>query len=155
MPAALRWLLAVIATLLVPLLLGLILFRLGGVQSVGLAFSFLFGTLLASGLMFWFALGARLGGMDRVGLAIVLPILVLMLSWAFMRGSVEAEIEAARAAAPPVAVVGNDRDAHGCIGSAGYAWCARENACVRPWELAAERGFEGSPAAFQAHCDAQ
>jgi len=29
---------------------------------------------------------------------------------------------------------GSDRDAHGCIGSAGYSWCAAKNACIRPWE---------------------
>ena len=45
-------------------------------------------------------------------------------------------------AALPAPRVGADRDAHGCIGSAGYAWCAREAACVRPWELATgAKGF--------------
>ena len=32
-------------------------------------------------------------------------------------------------------LVGNDRDAHGCIGSAGYRWDATRQACVRPWEI--------------------
>jgi hypothetical protein len=31
-------------------------------------------------------------------------------------------------------VVGADRDAHGCIGSAGYTWCAVKNKCLRTWE---------------------
>jgi hypothetical protein len=31
-------------------------------------------------------------------------------------------------------VVGNDRDAHGCIGSAGYSWCELKNKCLRIWE---------------------
>ncbi|MCX6773004.1 MAG: hypothetical protein NTV88_04510 [Candidatus Micrarchaeota archaeon] len=31
-------------------------------------------------------------------------------------------------------VVGNDRDSHGCIGSAGYSWCAVLNKCIRTWE---------------------
>ena len=31
-------------------------------------------------------------------------------------------------------IVGNDRDAHGCIGSAGYSWCAVKNKCLRVWE---------------------
>lgn len=48
--------------------------------------------------------------------------------------------------------VGADRDAHGCIGSAGYAWCAREAACVRPWELSAEKGLERTEEAFRRHC---
>lgn len=30
---------------------------------------------------------------------------------------------------------GGDADSHGCRPSAGYAWCPRENQCVRPWEL--------------------
>ncbi len=38
-------------------------------------------------------------------------------------------------AAPTPPLVGNDRDAHGCIGSAGYRWCAAQQQCVRPWEL--------------------
>ncbi len=32
--------------------------------------------------------------------------------------------------------VGADRDAHGCIGSAGYSWCEQIGSCERPWELA-------------------
>jgi len=33
-------------------------------------------------------------------------------------------------------LVGADKDEHGCIGSAGYQWCASIKQCVRPWELA-------------------
>lgn len=33
---------------------------------------------------------------------------------------------------PPV--VGNDRDEHGCIGSAGYSWCQEKQKCLRIWE---------------------
>lgn len=29
---------------------------------------------------------------------------------------------------------GSDRDAHGCIASAGYIWCEPLSACIRPWE---------------------
>lgn len=50
---------------------------------------------------------------------------------------------------PPV---GADRDAHGCIGSAGYRWCAREQACVRPWELAADRRLPDVPDAVERYC---
>ena len=32
---------------------------------------------------------------------------------------------------------GGDRDAHGCIPSAGYKWCEEEKKCVRPWEVPA------------------
>ena len=53
---------------------------------------------------------------------------------------------------PPAQRLGGDRDALGCIGSAGYAWCARESACARPWELASAKGFENSEQAFKAYC---
>jgi hypothetical protein len=53
--------------------------------------------------------------------------------------------------APPPRAVGGERDEHGCLGAAGYTWCTRENACVRPWELAAEKGFKLE--AFQHYCD--
>jgi hypothetical protein len=31
-------------------------------------------------------------------------------------------------------IVGGDRDVNGCIGSAGYTWCAVKNKCIRPFE---------------------
>lgn len=31
-------------------------------------------------------------------------------------------------------VVGGDKDAHGCIGSAGYTWCEVKQKCLRSWE---------------------
>lgn len=31
-------------------------------------------------------------------------------------------------------LVGGDRDEHGCIGSAGYMWCAPKEKCLRIWE---------------------
>jgi len=34
--------------------------------------------------------------------------------------------------APPL--LGGDRDAHGCIGSAGYSWCEAKEKCLRVWE---------------------
>ena len=30
--------------------------------------------------------------------------------------------------------VGNDKDVHGCIGSAGYSWCEAKQKCLRIWE---------------------
>ena len=32
------------------------------------------------------------------------------------------------------AIVGGDKDSHGCIGSAGYTWCQAKNQCIRSWE---------------------
>merc|ERR1712048_59065 len=42
---------------------------------------------------------------------------------------------------------GGDRDAHGCIPSAGYQWCETMSACIRPWE----QGL-ASVVAFSARC---
>ncbi len=53
-------------------------------------------------------------------------------------------------AASPMA--GAARDANGCVDSAGYVWCEREQACVRPWELAQQRGFHNSEADFRDFC---
>ncbi len=55
-------------------------------------------------------------------------------------------------APPPASTPGADRDEHGCIGSAGYSWCAKEGKCVRPWELAKEKGFPSTEEAFRAYC---
>jgi putative lipoprotein len=52
----------------------------------------------------------------------------------------------------PESTPGADRDEHGCIRSAGYAWCAKEDKCVRPWELAKEKGFASTEEAFRAYC---
>lgn len=41
-------------------------------------------------------------------------------------------------------LAGNDKDEHGCIGSAGYSWCEKESKCVRPWVLASEKSLDFS-----------
>jgi hypothetical protein len=63
-----------------------------------------------------------------------------------------AACSAPRSTSPEAPRVGADRDEHGCIASAGYTWCAREHACVRPWELAGRQGFELSPASIRRYC---
>jgi len=52
----------------------------------------------------------------------------------------------------PASTPGGDRDEHGCIRSAGYSWCAKEGKCLRPWELAKEKGFASTEEAFRAYC---
>jgi len=37
-------------------------------------------------------------------------------------------------ACPASNMVGNDKDSHGCIGSAGYSWCELKQKCLRVWE---------------------
>jgi len=54
--------------------------------------------------------------------------------------------------APAAKMAGSDRDADGCISSAGYAWCARTNRCERPWELAEAREFAKTREAFDSYC---
>lgn len=31
-------------------------------------------------------------------------------------------------------ITGNDKDAHGCIGTAGFTWCEEKQKCLRSWE---------------------
>lgn len=43
-------------------------------------------------------------------------------------------VDVVDAAARKVPMPGSDRDAHGCIGSAGYSWCESSHKCLRTWE---------------------
>ncbi len=52
----------------------------------------------------------------------------------------------------PTPKVGADKDEHGCIGSAGYQWCALTAECERPWELAEKAGFDNTPEKFTEYC---
>jgi len=65
-------------------------------------------------------------------------------------GPSTADASAADASEAPVP--GADRDGHGCIPSAGYAWCAKTAQCERPWELAKAQGLDDGAAAFDAFC---
>ncbi|PZS70973.1 hypothetical protein [Stenotrophomonas maltophilia] len=58
----------------------------------------------------------------------------------------------ATATSPATPVVGGDRDAHGCIGSAGYQWCEHSQRCERPWELAQAQGLANTAEAIDAYC---
>lgn len=49
-------------------------------------------------------------------------------------------------------IVGAERDAKGCLPSAGYSWCTKTARCERPWELAREHNFTNTPAAFKQYC---
>jgi hypothetical protein len=52
--------------------------------------------------------------------------------WAFYRGECGPKDSATSFPVLP----GGDRDAHGCIPSAGYVWNETSNTCERPWEKA-------------------
>jgi len=43
---------------------------------------------------------------------------------------------------------GSDSDEHGCMGSAGYVWCAQKGKCLRPFE---ENCTEAQPAGTDVH----
>lgn len=58
----------------------------------------------------------------------------------------------ASAASTATPRVGGDRDAHGCIGSAGYQWCEHSQRCERPWELAQAHGLANTAEAIDAYC---
>ena len=93
----------------------------------------------------------------------VLPVVLVLAAGALLAGCAGTRAGAPPAspvaspaespAAAPVQRVGADRDAHDCIGSAGYRWCARTARCERPWELAAAAAFANDAAAFAAYCD--
>lgn len=70
-----------------------------------------------------------------------------LLAFAFLGACSSTATQPAQVVAP-----GSDRDAHGCIPSAGYSWCAKTNRCERPWELAKQNGFENTSKAFEDFC---
>jgi len=79
-------------------------------------------------------------GAFRAVLAVTLPLAAAVV------------LGACAAPEPPVAspLPGSDRDAHGCLPSAGYQWCPRAGSCQRPWDLANRVGF--APESFAGYC---
>ena len=73
---------------------------------------------------------------------LILSILTLIL---IGLGACQAKTEATN-------MVGNDKDSHGYIPSAGYQWCGKENKCVRSWELAQEKSLANTAEAFATYC---
>lgn len=49
-------------------------------------------------------------------------------------GGKKAKTEEVQVTAPEEMMVGNDKDEHGCIGSAGYTWSVVKNDCIRLFE---------------------
>jgi hypothetical protein len=81
--------------------------------------------------------------------------LFVLLTAASLIGCSNSEPEKSAAADSDAATVGSDRDAHGCIPSAGYRWCATTNQCERLWELAKEKEFEPTAEAFEQYCQSK
>ncbi|AWH47437.1 hypothetical protein [Stenotrophomonas sp. ZAC14A_NAIMI4_1] len=78
----------------------------------------------------------------------LLPVLLVLA----LSACAQPEPAPARDAAAAAPAVGGDRDAHGCIGSAGYQWCQRSGRCERPWELAQAQGLANTAEAIDAWC---
>jgi len=57
-----------------------------------------------------------------------------LLAIALLLGACSLTSSSTKEPAPPL--VGGDRDAHGCIPSAGYTWCEPKQKCLRTWEEA-------------------
>ena len=83
----------------------------------------------------------------------LLPALALAMPLVACHQPAAVHVQPAKTAeAPRPPMPGSDRDAHGCIPSAGYSWCEKTAQCERPWELAQAKGFELSQASVEAYC---
>ena len=82
-------------------------------------------------------------------LAIVLAMSVSLL---LMLGCVSQPSAQLPSAPSPPALVGGDRDAHGCIGSAGYSWCEVTQKCIRSWEENCTASPSGAPCKTASDC---
>ncbi|HDS1580036.1 TPA: hypothetical protein QEL15_004432 [Stenotrophomonas maltophilia] len=81
---------------------------------------------------------------------LLIPVLLALCACANQhQAAARADVAAASPATPRV---GGDRDAHGCIGSAGYQWCEHSQRCERPWELAQAHGLANTAEAIAAYC---
>ena len=60
----------------------------------------------------------------------------------------------AESAAPNASmpITGADKDAKGCIASAGFIWCNKENQCVQPWEYAASVAIPNTEDSVGSYC---
>lgn len=76
----------------------------------------------------------------RYGFLIITTLLLIITGafgvWYFSNPLPEEEINSSTplTTSTSIPMVGNDKDEHGCIGSAGYSWCAAKNKCLRSWE---------------------
>lgn len=62
--------------------------------------------------------------------------LLIVFASALLMGSCNSSVSNSNSlgASDTTHIVGNDADAHGCKGSAGYSWSVIKNECIRPWE---------------------
>lgn len=80
-----RYAVGVLALVLIPALMYVEVTQLAFTQGAHVAFWAPIIVIAADALLFWFALGAWMAaGWDRAGIALVLPLLIAMASWALM-----------------------------------------------------------------------
>ncbi len=64
----------------------------------------------------------------------VIPLIIVIIAILAIGGGVFI-YENKKAEAPELPqIIGGDKDEHGCLGPAGYSWCAKKNKCLRVWE---------------------
>lgn len=76
--------------------------------------------------------------MKKILIGILLPVVIIFIFLIYFRKGEQTPVTPTPV--PSQAIVGNDRDAHGCIGSAGYSWCEQKQKCLRPWEESCTEG---------------
>ena len=67
---------------------------------------------------------------------IVIVVLIAGIAYLYFNRQANVPSPVSDNAASSGKMVGSDRDAHGCIASAGYSWCEAQQRCLRPWEEA-------------------
>lgn len=81
-----------------------------------------------------------------LGLLLPLSLIVAGCSGDDSRPNIQTDIEAAVDTVPTDVIVGNDRDARGCIASAGYVWSGVLSDCVRLFEVGIPLDNQQDPA---------
>jgi hypothetical protein len=77
------------------------------------------------------------------GLLVV--VVVGVLAFRFLSPTQNPQTQVKTTPTPTQMLVGGDRDAYGCIPSAGYSWCEITQKCYRPWEEKCESSSSSVP----------
>ncbi len=88
---------------------------------------------------------------------VLIAVVILVIGGVFLlkREKVEAPITVNPNSTTTQNIVGNDKDTHGCIGSAGYSWCAEKSKCLRVWEEKCEATTTDVTAGWKTYTNTQ
>ena len=64
----------------------------------------------------------------------IAPLIIILIALGVIVVGGAGYVAVKKSITPQQQIVGGDRDAHGCIGSAGYSWCEIKQKCLRMWE---------------------